>query len=98
MFRARQPTGEIWTAELDTRKPGQDWILTRILWLTGLEPGKNLGGDVDTHERYIYIHGTADEAQLGKPASHGCIRMGNTDITELFDEVGVGTPVDILEA
>ncbi len=94
-FKSRQPTGEIWTPELDAGNPGRDWILTRILWLDGLEPGKNKGGTVDTHGRYIYIHGTHEEHRIGTPASHGCIRMRNTDVAELFDLVGVGTEVRI---
>lgn len=94
-FRSRQPTGEIWTPELDAANPGRDWILTRILWLDGLEPGKNQGGSVDTHARYIYIHGTHEEHRLGTPASHGCVRMANADVAELFDLVDVGTPVTI---
>lgn len=94
-FKAREWTGEIWTPELDTAHPGRDWILTRILWLDGLEPGKNKGGTVDTHKRYIYIHGTHEEHKLGMPASHGCIRMKNADVAELFDFVDVGTEVKI---
>jgi L,D-transpeptidase YbiS len=94
-FKAREPTGEIWTPELDPENPGRDWILTRILWLEGLEPGINQGGTVDTHARYIYIHGTHEENKLGTPASHGCIRMGNADVAELFDLVKVGTEVRI---
>jgi hypothetical protein len=94
-FKSRVWTGEIWTPELDAEHPGRDWILTRILWLQGLEPGKNQGGEVDTHDRYIYIHGTHEEHRLGTPASHGCIRMNNADVTELFDRVVVGTEVRI---
>ena len=94
-FKARAWTGEIWTPELDAAHPGRDWILTRILWLDGLEPGKNKGGAVDTHNRYIYIHGTHEEHKLGTPASHGCIRMKNADVAELFDFVDVGTEVKI---
>jgi hypothetical protein len=94
-FKSRQPTGEIWTPELDAQHPGRDWILTRILWLEGLEPGRNKGGSVDSHARYIYIHGTNEEHKLGKPASHGCIRMRNADVVELFDRVEVGTEVRI---
>ncbi|MDA8128730.1 MAG: L,D-transpeptidase [Betaproteobacteria bacterium] len=94
-FKARQPTGEIWTPALDAESPGRDWILTRILWLDGLEPGRNKGGDVDTHDRYIYIHGTHEEHKIGMPASHGCIRMKNADVAELFDLVKVGTEVRI---
>ena len=96
-FKSRQPTGEIWTPELDAKHPGRDWILTRILWLEGLEPGRNKGGSVDSHARYIYIHGTNEEHKLGTPASHGCIRMRNTDVAELFDRVEVGTEVRISE-
>jgi len=94
-FKSRQPTREIWTPELDAANPGRDWILTRILWLEGLEPGKNQGGTVDTRNRYIYIHGTNEEHKLGTPASHGCIRMKNADVAELFDLVKVGTVVRI---
>jgi hypothetical protein len=94
-FKAREPTGEIWTPELDAENPGRDWILTRILWLQGLEPGRNQGGEVDTHDRYIYLHGTNVEHKLGTPASHGCIRMKNADMAELFDLVEVGTEVRI---
>ena len=94
-FKARQPTGEIWTRELDAENPGRDWILTRILWLEGLEPGRNKGGTVDSHARYIYIHGTNEEHRLGTPASHGCIRMKNADVAELFELVKVGTEVRI---
>lgn len=94
-FKARQPTGEIWTPGLDADNPERDWILTRILWLEGLEPGKNKGGAVDTHDRYIYIHGTNEEHKIGAPASHGCIRMKNADVAQLFDLVEVGTEVRI---
>lgn len=94
-FKSRQPTGEIWTPELDAENPGRDWILTRILWLEGLEAGKNKGGSVDTHDRFIYIHGTNEEHTLGTPASHGCIRMKNAEVAELFELVDVGTEVRI---
>lgn len=94
-FQSRQSTGEVWTPELDAEYPGRDWILTRILWLEGLEPGRNQGGTVDSHNRYIYIHGTNEEHKLGTPASHGCIRMKNADIAELFDLVKEGTEVRI---
>ena len=94
-FKSREPTGEIWTPELDAANPGRDWILTRILWLEGLEPGKNQGGTVDTHHRYIYVHGTHEEHKIGTPASHGCIRMKNADVAELFGLVKVGTEVRI---
>lgn len=92
---ARMPTGEIWSPELDRQQPGRDWILSRILWLDGLESGRNRGGQVDTHARYIYIHGTHEEHRIGTPASHGCIRMKNSDVIELFDLVEAGTEVRI---
>lgn len=98
VFSGRRPTGEIWTPELAEVFPGRDWILTRILWLSGCEPGFNRLGAVDTMRRYIYIHGTAEGAPLGEPRSHGCIRMGNRDILELFDSTPVYTPVDIVDA
>ena len=95
VFRGRRPTGEFWTPELGERFPGRDWILTRILWLSGLEPGKNRLGNVDTMRRYIYIHGSPDSIPMGTPGSIGCIRMRNADIVELFDRVQAGTPVTI---
>jgi len=95
VFVRRRPTGEVWTPELHARYPGRDWMLTRILWLSGKEPGFNRLGDVDTMRRVIYIHGTHDFAELGKPGSHGCIRMKNQDIVELFDLVPPYTPVEI---
>lgn len=97
VFVRRRPTGEVWTADLHARFPGRDWILTRILWLSGCEPGRNRWGEVDTMQRYIYIHGTHDHAEMGKPGSIGCIRMRAADIVELFDLVPPGTPVDIRE-
>ena len=95
VFVRRRPTGEIWTPELHARDSGRDWILTRILWLSGCEPGKNRLGEVDTMRRYIYIHGTHEFAEIGKPGSIGCIRMRSRDIIELFDLVPAGTPVEI---
>lgn len=95
VFRGRRPTGEIYSADLARTRPRRDWILTRILWLSGTEVGKNRLGDVDTMRRYIYIHGTPDTEVLGVPGSIGCIRMANPDIVELFDRVPVGTPVHI---
>ena len=95
VFRARRPTGEIWTPELHAQQPGRDWILTRILWLSGTEPGRNRLGSVDTFRRYIYIHGTPYATQLGLPGSKGCVRMDNADIIELYDRVPVGTVVHI---
>ena len=96
VFVRRRPTGEIYTPELGAQFPERDWILTRILWLSGCEPGFNRLGENDTMRRYIYIHGTPDSAQLGVPASHGCIRMRNADLVELFDLVPAGTPVEII--
>src|SRR5712692_10324179 len=95
VFVRRRPTGEIWTPELGERFPGRDWILTRILWLSGCEPGCNRLGNVDTMRRYIYIHGSPDTLEMGKPGSIGCIRMRNADIVELFDLVLPYTPVKI---
>ena len=97
VFVRRRPTGEVWTPELHTRYPGRDWILTRILWLSGCERGRNRLGDVDTMRRYVYIHGTPDSSELGKPGSIGCIRMRNRDIVELFELAPPYTPVEIKE-
>jgi L,D-transpeptidase YbiS len=95
VFVRRRPTGELWTPELHARYPGRDWILTRILWLSGCEPGKNRLGEVDTMRRYIYIHGSPDTAEMGRPGSIGCVRMRNADIVELFELVAPYTPVEI---
>ena len=95
VFKARVPTGEIWSRDLAAENPGRDWILTRILWLDGEEAGRNKGNEVDTHDRYIYIHGTDEEHLIGSPVSHGCIRMKNADVAELFDLVDTGTEVKI---
>lgn len=95
VFVRRRPTGEIWTPELAAAHPGRDWILTRILWLSGCEPGKNRLGSVDTMRRYIYIHGSPDNVPMGVPGSNGCIRMRNSDIVELFELVPPYTPVEI---
>src|SRR2546426_7165022 len=97
VFVRRRPTGELWTPELHAKYPGRDWILTRILWLSGCERGRNRLGDVDTMRRYIYIHGSPDTAEMGKPGSIGCIRMRNKDIAELFELVLAGTQVSIAE-
>lgn len=94
----RRATGEIHDSELTAAHPERDWILTRILWLCGCEPGRNRFGEVDTMRRYIYIHGAPEAAEVGKPGSHGCIRMRNADIVELFELVEAGTPVDISES
>ena len=97
VFVRRRPTGEIWTPELGERFPGRDWILTRILWLSGCEPGRNRMGEVDTMRRYIYIHGSPDAVAMGKPGSIGCIRMRNRDVLELFELVPAGTQVSVAE-
>ena len=97
VFVRRRPTGEIWSPDLAAQFPNRDWILTRILWLSGTEPGKNRLGTVDTMRRYIYIHGSPDTVTMGTPGSIGCVRMRNKDIIELFDQVPVYTPVNIVE-
>ena len=96
VFVARRPTGEIYSPALGAAQPGRDWILTRILWLSGREPGYNRLGSCDSMRRYIYLHGTPDERFEQAPRSHGCVRMRNADLAELFDEVTVGTTVEIL--
>ena len=93
----RRATGEIYSAELGRREPQRDWILSRILWLCGCEPGRNRFGNVDSMRRYIYIHGTPDSEPMGVPASHGCVRMRNADVIDLFERSPVGTPVIIHE-
>lgn len=95
VFRGRRPTGEIYQSGMRESQPGRDWILTRILWLSGCEPGFNRLGDVDTMRRYVYIHGTPDEVEMGAPGSHGCVRMRNKELLTLYDMVSVGTPVQI---
>src|SRR5438093_10701546 len=95
VFVRRRPTGEIWTPEFGERFPGRDWILTRILWLSGCEPGRNRLGDVDTMRSYIYIHGSPDSKTVGKPCWIAGIRMRNADVVELFDLVPPYTPVEI---
>ena len=97
VFVGRRPTGEIFTPELMVEFPNRDWILTRILWLSGTQHGFNRLGNVDTMQRYIYIHGSPDSTEMGKIGSHGCIRMRNADIVELFDLIEAGTPVIISE-
>ena len=91
-FRAREP---FCIFDPETDDLGRDWILTRILWLEGIEPGKNSRGKVDTKSRYIYIHGTHDEAAIGTPCSHGCIRMRNLDMLDLFEHTFTGERVTI---
>ncbi len=95
VFIGRRPTGEIFNPQLAVQYPQRDWILTRIIWLTGCEPGFNRGGNQDTLRRFIYIHGTPDSEPMGKPLSHGCIRMRNEDIARLFELVETGMPVFI---
>jgi len=96
VFVGRRPTGEIFSPELASAFPQRDWILSRILWLCGNEPGLNRLGNVDSMRRYIYIHGTPDTEPMGIPLSHGCIRMRNRDIIQLFDLVSVGARVSIV--
>lgn len=98
VLRGRRWTGEVWSAQLHAACPGRDWILTRILWLSGLEPGLNRSGAVDTFRRFIYIHGTPDCEPLGLPLSHGCIRMHSRDLLVLFEQVPVHARVLIREA
>ena len=101
VFVGRVPTGEIYESGLRELHPERDWILTRILWLSGEEAGKNKGvkdgKSLDSHERYIYIHGTPDDVLMGQPGSRGCIRMRNAEIVELFELIDVGTEVTICE-
>jgi len=97
VFSGRRPTGEIYTPELKRQYPARDWILTRILWLSGLEKGINRLGTNDTMRRYVYIHGCPDEDVMGIPSSHGCIKMHNREVIELFEQVPVGTGVEISE-
>ncbi len=96
VFVGRRPSGEIYTPELGVQFPDRDWILTRILWLSGCEPGLNRLGSSDTMRRYIYIHGTPDSTRMDIPDSHGCVRMRNEDLIELFDLVSAGTTVEII--
>lgn len=95
VFKARRPTGELYTPELASAYPDRDWILSRILWLCGVERGRNRGPGVDTFRRFIYIHGTPDTEPMGVARSHGCIRMRNDDVADLFDRVAAGTRVTI---
>ncbi|WP_432695388.1 L,D-transpeptidase family protein [Marinobacterium sp. YM272] len=97
VFVGRRPTGEIYSPELASRYPERDWILTRILWLCGRERGRNRLGSRDSQRRFIYIHGTPDSEPMGVARSHGCIRMRNQDLIDLFSRVTPGTPVDIQE-
>jgi lipoprotein-anchoring transpeptidase ErfK/SrfK len=94
----RRWTGEIWSPALAAQFPQRDWILTRILWLSGCEPGRNRLGGVDTFRRYIYLHGTPDSEPMGEARSHGCIRLRNADLVELFERVPAHCSVIIDEA
>ena len=96
VFVARRPTGELYSPEMRASYPGRDWILTRILWLSGLEPGRNRLGQVDTMRRFIYIHGCPDDDPMGAPGSRGCVKMRNRELIELFDRVPAGTRVHII--
>lgn len=93
VFRGRRWTGEVFTPELAAAFPNRDWILTRIVWLCGLETSVNRGGNVDTQRRYIYLHGTPSDEPMGVPASHGCIRLRNRDLLYVFEQARPGTPV-----
>jgi len=97
VFVGRRATGEVYNTDLGKQHPQRDWILTRILWLSGLEPGKNRYGSVDSAWRYIYIHGCPDQLMNGNPGSHGCIRMKNADVLDLFNRIEVGVKVYIHE-
>jgi predicted GNAT family N-acyltransferase len=97
VFVRRRPTGEVWTRALAVQHPGRDWMLTRILWLSGRESGFNRGGKVDSLRRKIYVHGAGDDDSIGMPSSHGCVRMRNADVMELYERVAVGTEIDIIE-
>lgn len=98
VFRGRRPTGEVYSAALAERYPERDWILTRILWLCGLEKGYNRGGCLDSQRRYIYLHGTPPDQPMGVPASHGCVRMRLDDLHEVFAQALPGTPVWLHES
>ncbi|WP_280539613.1 L,D-transpeptidase [Chromohalobacter sp. 11-W] len=93
VFRGRRPSGEVFSPELARVHPERDWILTRILWLCGLERGVNRGGDVDSQRRYIYLHGTPADQPMGTPASHGCIRLRDETLLAVFEAAPAGTPV-----
>lgn len=98
VFVGRRPTGELYSPEMRADNPRRDWIITRILWLCGEEPGRNRLGEVDTMRRYIYIHGAPDDDPMGVPSSHGCVKMRNSEVIQLFDLVPVGTRALIQEA
>ncbi len=91
IFRARQPVGLTWQGQ------PEGTIVHRILWLEGLEPGLNRGGDVDTFRRYVYIHGFGDELTLGRPQSHGCVHVSAADLVPLYEKLPIGTLVWIAD-
>lgn len=95
VFIGRRPTGELWSEKLKKEHPDRDWILTRIMWLSGLEVGFNRLGKQDTMRRYVYIHGCPDSDPMGIPSSHGCVKMRNSEVIELYEQVEVGIPVFI---
>ncbi|HUP92712.1 MAG TPA: L,D-transpeptidase [Solimonas sp.] len=97
VFVERRWTGEVWTPQLHAQFPRRDWMLTRILWLSGTERGRNRLGCVDTFRRFIYLHGTPPITQMGRTGSKGCVRVRNEDIVELFELVSPGTEVDLHE-
>lgn len=97
VFIGRRPTGELFDESLRRMHPNRDWILSRIMWLSGQEVGKNRMGNVDSMRRYIYIHGSPDDEIFGQPNSHGCVRMKNIDVIRLYDAIDVGISVLILE-
>ena len=97
VFVGRRPSGEVYVPDLRAQHPQRDWILSRILWLSGLERGRNRLGGVDTMRRYVYIHGCPDDDPLGVPGSHGCVKMRNSDVLALFEQVPAGMRVWITE-
>ncbi len=96
VFRSRIPTGHHFS-ELPDTPENENLITSRILWLRGLEPGVNRGGDVDTYERYVYLHGTNHDARIGEPLSAGCVLMRNLDIVELYEQVRPADQVLIVD-
>ena len=95
IFKARKPTGRMANIIAEPRDVPEDDVTTRIMWLDGMEPGVNQGGKVDSYKRYIYIHGTPEEGLIGRPASHGCVRMLNADVVDVFNKLPEGTLVYI---
>jgi len=95
VFKARKPTGRMANIIAEPRDVPEDDVTTRIMWLDGMEPGVNQGGKVDSYTRYIYIHGTPEEGLIGRPASHGCVRMLNADVVDVFARLPEGALVYI---